>query len=88
MLRAQCRHECIHFAGGDAADVSLDDHAVEGLIDSVSVFEDRGQASATAHLEDNQFNVADLSRQGPLSVAVAVTHGALARESVSWLGCF
>ena len=71
-LHAQGRHQGIDLAGGDAADVRLHHDAVEGLIHAASGLENRGQVAARAQLGDHQVDVADLGRQVPRPVAIAV----------------
>jgi len=71
-LNAQCRHQGIDLAGGDAADVRLHHDAVEGLIDAAAGLEDRGQVAARAQHGDHQVDVSHLGGQVPRPVAIAV----------------
>ena len=49
-LDAQSRHQRIHLAGGDATDLRLHHHAIEGLINAAAGFEDRWQVTARPQL--------------------------------------
>ena len=72
-LHPQGRHQGVHLAGGDPADVGLHDHAVEGLIHPAAGLENRGQEAPGAQFGDQQVAVARLGGQaaGPVAVAVA-----------------
>ena len=51
-LAAQSRHQGVDLAGGDAGDIGLHHHGVEGLIHTPAGLEDRGQEAAAAQLGD------------------------------------
>ena len=43
----RARDEVVDLARGDAVDIGLDDHGVEGLVDAASSLEHRGEEAAT-----------------------------------------
>ena len=49
-LGAQRRHQGIDLPGGDATDVGLHDHCVQGLIDPAAGLEDRGEKASGPQL--------------------------------------
>ena len=68
----------IDLAGGDAADVGLHHHAIQGLIDAAAGLEDRGKEAPGAKFGDQQVDVTGLGGQGARPVAVAVAEPVLA----------
>jgi hypothetical protein len=77
-LGAQRRHQGIHLAGGDATDVGLHDHRVQGLIDAAAGLEDRGEKASGPQLGDLQREIPHLGGQGAGPVTVAVAESLLA----------
>ena len=68
-LGVQGRDQGINLAGGDATDVGLHDHRVQGLIDPAAGFEDRGEEAARAQFRDLQGQISHLGGQGAGPVA-------------------
>ena len=71
-LGTQSSHQGVDLAGGDATDVGLHDHGVEGLVHPAAGFQDRGKEAAGAQLGDQQVDVAHLGGEAATPVAVAV----------------
>ena len=77
-LRAQRRHQGIDLPGGDATDVGLHDHCVQGLIDPAAGLEYRGEKAAGSQFWDLQREIPHLGGQGAGPVTVAVAESLLA----------
>ena len=71
-LGAQRRHQGIDLAGGDAVDVGLHDHRVQGLIDPAARLQDRGNEAAGSQFGDLQREITHLGGEGAGAVAVAI----------------
>ena len=75
---AERDHEIVDAAGGDAVDVGLHHHRIQGLVDPAAGFENAGEERALPQLRDPQLDVAGLGRQQLRAGAVAFGHSVLA----------
>ncbi len=64
--------DATHLRLGDATDVGLHDHRIQGLIDPAAGLEDRGDEAAGPQFGDLQREISHLGGQGAGPVAVAV----------------
>ncbi len=64
--------QVIDAAGGDAVDVGLHHHRVQGLVDPPAGLEDLGEERALAQLRDRQVHVPGLRGEHPCPGAVAL----------------